>query len=61
MKHAEQCFGYIRQGIMYSEDTALEGLDGDPKPGESPIQGWSVGNTCRNLGESVSWMAENTS
>jgi hypothetical protein len=45
VKHAEQRFGYIRQGIMYSEDTALEGLDGDPKPGESPIQGWSIGNT----------------
>ena len=44
---------------MYSEDTALEGLDGDPKPRESPIQGWSVGYTCRNPGELVSWMAEN--
>jgi hypothetical protein len=34
VRHAEQRFGYIRQGIMYSEDTALEGLDGDPKPGK---------------------------
>ena len=44
---------------MYSEDTASEGLDGDPKLEEGPIQGWSVGHTCRNLGELVSWMAEN--
>lgn len=53
-EHVEHCFTYLRQGIMCSGDTTLEGPDDHAVPA---IRGYGIAHSCRSWETILDWQA----
>ncbi|KAL2141205.1 hypothetical protein VTI28DRAFT_2711 [Corynascus sepedonium] len=54
--HMIHCFSYMRQAILCSADTALEGLETTFPDHNGGSDGWDAHHVCKDIGEVRKWM-----
>lgn len=58
--HNDHCFNYLRNAIMCTADTTLEGqIEGDGWDGEAGTDGTGAMHVCKNWDEVVAWAERN--
>lgn len=58
--HNDHCFNYLRNAIMCTADTTLEGqIEGEDWDGEAGTDGTGAMHVCKNWDEVVSWAERN--
>lgn len=58
--HNDHCFNYLRNAVMCTADTTLEGqIEGEGWDGEAGTDGTGAVHVCKNWDEVVAWAERN--